>query len=168
MPKLPPIPLTDKQLANQALTEAAKKQASETKKQRELDTSEEKWASKSVKLPSIAPHPPKSPKSNSLSRKRPYNDSSEELPIPTIAFLEDYYPKTGKLPSQAMSKDKHHSQKKSSDATDPFEVQGSVASLLKSVRSLKLGGKRTKKARKNHKKTRKATSRKNRRHSAKK
>jgi hypothetical protein len=64
---------------------------------------------------------------------------------------------------------KHSSTKsKKSTTIDPFEeVQGSVASLLKSVRN-KLGGKRTKKARKNHKRTRKATSHKNRRHSAKK
>ena len=170
MPKLPPIPLTDKQLANQALIENAKTKASETKTQRELHTSQERWAAKSVKLPSITPHPPKSPKSNSLSRKRQRNenDSSKKSPTPSIAVLEELYPKTEMLPSQVMLKDKSHSQKKSSNATDPFEeVQGSVASLLKSVRNLKLGGKRTKKVRKNHK-TRKSKSHKNRRHSAKK
>ena len=68
---------------------------------------------------------------------------------------------------------KNHSQKKSSSPIVPFYPQGSVADVLKSVRELKfeelrLGGKRTKKARKNHKKTRKAKSHKNRRHSAKK
>ena len=114
MPKLPPIPLTDKQLANQALTEAAKKQASETKKLRELNTAEEKWASH--KLPQL-----KSP--NSLSKKMRLDET-----INSSIFVKNLDTEIGKLPSQVMSKDKSHSQNKSSDATDPFEVKGSVAS----------------------------------------
>ena len=196
MSKLPSVgktklPSLNKDMTMQELTDTSKilataaKQSREEKKRHHEEMKTLYEDGKTWALPSINPPPPKSPKSKSLSSKRRYNvdekeeslsskrrykvDEKEESPTPTSVFLEDLYSNTGRLPTQAMKpKDKSHSQNKSSDATDPFEVKGSVASLLKSVREMKLGGKRTKKLRKTHKKTRKAKSHKNRRHSAKK
>lgn len=143
-----------------------KKDASETK--------QETWAS--PRLPTIdQPHRPTSPKPTPIFGKRKhYEDVPKKSPKnsePELFINLDAI--RGRLPSQVLANNKHHSQKKSSDATDPFGVKGSVADVLKSVRELKieeirLGGKRTKKLRKNHKKTRKAKSHKNRRYSAKK
>jgi hypothetical protein len=67
-----------------------------------------------------------------------------------------------------MSKDKHHSQKKSSDTIHPFEAEWYIRTLLTSVRNMKFGGKRTKDYAKTTKNPRKSKSHKNRRHSSKK
>ena len=143
--------------------EKAQEKAAAAKQSREK-TNHHHEEIKTWALPSI--NPPKSPKSTSLFKKMRHNEP-ENSSTPSV-FLEDLYSNTGKLPTQATTNYKHHSQKKSSDTIDPFDAKGSVASLLRSVRDMKLGGKRTKKLRKNHKKTRKAKSHKNRRHSAKK
>jgi hypothetical protein len=143
-------------------------------KKDESEPKQEKWASK--RLPPIdQPHRPTSPKQTPLFGKRKHcEDVPKKSPINSepVPFI-NLDPIRGRLPSQVLANNKHHSQKKSSSPIVPFYTQGSVANVLKSVRELKfeelrLGGKRTKKARKNHKKTRKAKSHKNRRHSAKK
>jgi len=161
MSKLPS--LTEKQLANAEMVKLANEKASMAQKRRDKrDASKDKWA---LPLPSISSRREESPKRDNPppSKKSCRNNmpsASNELSI------TDFVPTQGIMPSNAISRNK--SLKKSSDATDPFEVKGSVASLLKSVRAMKVGGKRTKKVRKTHKKTPKAKSRKNRRHSAKK
>ena len=127
----------------------------------------EKWASK--RLPPIdQPHRPTSPKPPPIfGKRRHYEDVPKKSPRNRELFIT-LDPIRGMLPSQVLANKNHHSPKKSSSPIVPFYPQGSVADVLKSVRELRLGGKRTKKLRKNHKKTRKVKSHKNRRHSAKK
>ena len=126
------------------------------------ETEEKKWAYQ--RLPTIdqQQHRHKSPKPTGISskRRRNENDSNKSHNNSEDLFTMEITPIAGISPYKAINK---HSQKKSSNTVDIFDAKGSVAGLLKSVRELTIGGKRTKKARKNHKKTRK-----NRRHSVKK
>jgi hypothetical protein len=174
MSKLPSISDSKKtkSMDMDKLNEYAKEKASLAKKKREdaRATALERLQQEQEQEKSRA-SAPKWADARSMEPDRKKSVDSKRSPRPShqkhstkvdIENLEDDYslPLISKHPS---------TKSKKSTTIDPFEeVQGSVASLLKSVRSLKLGGKRTKKARKNHKKTRKATSHKNRRHSAKK